>query len=180
MPGYTMKRGAAPKFKDLGSSPGKKLTGGQYKLDKNKDGELSKADFDMMNNSPADMHSPAKNYKNPQDYKVFMMGNEATPVKKYKNAGQRKAAHAAMAEKASGTKYASPAKNKGGREVVEEYASGKKEVKVKGDNRSSDELLALANKAEADGALDSAKKMREKAKTKKSETKRAKDYLSKA
>ena len=96
MPGYTMKRGAAPKFKDLGSSPGK-LKGDQHKIDMNKDGQISKADFDMMNNSPADMHSPAKNYKNPQDYKVFMMGNEATPVKKYK----------------SGAKYASPVKNEG-------------------------------------------------------------------
>jgi len=28
--------------------------------------------------------SPAKNYKNPQDYKVFNMGNKPTPVKKYK------------------------------------------------------------------------------------------------
>lgn len=27
--------------------------------------------------------SPAKNYKNPQDYKVFNMGNEPTPVKMY-------------------------------------------------------------------------------------------------
>ena len=94
MPGYKMKRGAAPKFKDLGSSPGK-LKGDQHKIDMNKDGQISKADFDMMNNSPADMHSPAKNYKNPQDYKVFMMGKEATPVKKYK----------------SGAKYASPVKN---------------------------------------------------------------------
>lgn len=28
--------------------------------------------------------SPAKNYKNPQDYKVFNMGNKPTPVKKHK------------------------------------------------------------------------------------------------
>mgnify|MGYP003128845072 CR=1 FL=1 len=110
MPGYTMKRGAAPKFKDLGSSPGK-LKGDQHKIDMNKDGQISKADFDMMNNSPADMHSPAKNYKNPQDYKVFMMGNEATPVKKYKSDAQRKAVHASKAE--SGAKYASPVKNEG-------------------------------------------------------------------
>ena len=178
MPGYTMKRGAAPKFKDLGSSPGKKLTGGQYKLDKNKDGELSKADFDMMNNSPADMHSPAKNYKNPQDYKVFMMGNEATPVKKYKSDAQRKAVHASKAE--SGAKYASPAKDKGGRGVVEQYASGQKEVTVSGDARSADELIALANKAEKEGAKDAAKKMRAKANRKKSEKGRAQDFLDKA
>jgi len=31
--------------------------------------------------SPFQEKSPAKNYKNPQDYKVFNMGNEPTPVK---------------------------------------------------------------------------------------------------
>ena len=64
-------------------------------------------------NSPVDMHSPAKNYKNPQDYKVFMMGNEATPVKKYKNAAQRKAVHASKAERSPNKKkeYSKEAKN---------------------------------------------------------------------
>jgi len=73
----------------------------------------------------------------------------------------------------------SPAKDKG-REVVEEYATGKKEVKVSGDTRSSDELLALANKAEKEGAKEAAKKMRAKAKRKKSERGRAQDFLDKA
>ena len=43
---------------------------------------------DIMRNrkSPGKMYgkkSPAKNYKNPQDYKVFNMGNKPTPVKMY-------------------------------------------------------------------------------------------------
>ena len=36
----------------------------------------------MYRKSPTEMASPAKNYKNPQDYKVFNMGNKPTPVKK--------------------------------------------------------------------------------------------------
>ena len=39
----------------------------------------------MMNkkkeDSPTDYKSPTKNYRNPQDYKVFNFGNEPTPVK---------------------------------------------------------------------------------------------------
>ena len=55
-------------FKMYGKSPMmKKLIGGQGKLDKNKDGKISKADFDMMNSkSPLEMYSkaaPVKNYK---------------------------------------------------------------------------------------------------------------------
>jgi len=48
------------------SSMMKKLVGNQKNIDKNKDGKISKADFDMMN-SPIDMYgkkgSMAKNYK---------------------------------------------------------------------------------------------------------------------
>ena len=36
----------------------------------------------MEEPAPLTMKSPYKNYKNPQDYKVFNMGNEPTPVKK--------------------------------------------------------------------------------------------------
>ena len=43
--------------------------------------------------------SPVRNYKNPQDYKVFNMGNKPTPVKKYKSDAQRKAVHASKADK---------------------------------------------------------------------------------
>ena len=71
-------------------------------------------------------------------------------------------------------------KNKEGRKVVEEYASGEKEVTVSGDTRSAAELLALANKAEEEGNKEAAKKMREKAKRKKSEKGRAQDFLDKA
>ena len=54
-------------FKMYGkSSMMKKLVGKQGKLDKNKDGEISKADFDMMNSkSPLEMYgkaAPVKNY----------------------------------------------------------------------------------------------------------------------
>ena len=67
--------------------------------------------------------------------------------------------------------------SKEGRKRVEQYASGEKQVTVKGDTRSYDELLALAKKAEADGATDVAKKLRDKAAKKKSEMKAAQDYL---
>ena len=36
-------------------SPAKELKGGQHKIDKNKDGKISKTDFDMMKKSPAKM-----------------------------------------------------------------------------------------------------------------------------
>ena len=70
--------------------------------------------------------------------------------------------------------------SKEGRKRVEQYASGEKQVTVKGDTRSYDELLALAKKAEADGATDVAKKLRDKAAKKKSEMKAAQDYLDKS
>jgi len=39
--------------------------------------------FKLKNNyKKFDSVTPVKNYKNPQDYKVFNMGNEPTPVKK--------------------------------------------------------------------------------------------------
>ena len=47
------KEEGAPMYKEEGAPMYKegapKLVGGQHKLDKNKDGELSKVDFDMMN-----------------------------------------------------------------------------------------------------------------------------------
>ena len=83
--------------------------------DLDKDGEMSeyesKRQAAIEKNSPNKMYgeeSPAKNYKNPQDYKVFNMGNKPTPVKmyghkspakKYKSDAQRKAVHASKAEK---------------------------------------------------------------------------------
>ena len=70
--------------------------------------------------------------------------------------------------------------SKEGRKRVEQYASGEKQVTVKGDTRSYDELLALAKKAEADGATDVAKKLRDKAAKKKSEMKAAQNYLDKS
>tara|TARA_R110002012_G_scaffold190372_1_gene357953 strand:+ start:1495 stop:1800 length:306 start_codon:yes stop_codon:yes gene_type:complete len=71
-------------------------------------------------------------------------------------------------------------KAESGRKVVEDYASGKKEVTVGGDTRSAAELLALANKAEKEGNKEAAKKMRAKANNKKSEKVRAQDFLNKA
>ena len=87
-PMYGKKKGA-PKYKSNaqrkavhaskkdGGKGAPKLKGNQHKIDKNKDGKISKADFDMM--KPG-----APNYKNPQDYKVFNMGNKPTPVTKHK------------------------------------------------------------------------------------------------
>ena len=37
---------------------------------------------EMEEDSPNKMTSPMKNYRNPQDYKVFNMGNEPTPFEK--------------------------------------------------------------------------------------------------
>lgn len=42
--------------------------------------------------------SPMKNYRNPQDYKVFNFGNEPTPFEKYKSDAQRKAIWASKNE----------------------------------------------------------------------------------
>jgi len=67
--------------------------------------------------------------------------------------------------------------SKEGRERVEQYASGEKQVTVEGETRSSDELFALAEKADADGASDVAKKLRNKANKKLSEGKAAQEYL---
>ena len=63
-----------------------KLVGDQHKIDKNKDGKISKVDFDMMN-------SPAKMY-----------GKKKSPMEKYKSDAQRKAVHASKAEKGSAAK----------------------------------------------------------------------------
>ena len=63
-PMYKKKKGAPMYGKKKGAP---KLKGGQHKIDKNKDGKISKADFDMMNsNSPLGMYdkpAPVKNYK---------------------------------------------------------------------------------------------------------------------
>ena len=73
-----------------------------------------------------------------------------------------------------------PLKNKKGIEVVEQYASGEREVKVDGDDRSSDELLALADKAKKAGNTSAADKLRKKANKKTIEKNRAQDYLNQA
>ena len=65
----------------------KKLVGKQSNIDKNKDGEISKADFDMMNSkSPLEMYG------------------KKSMAKKYKSDAQRKAVHASKNEKASSMK----------------------------------------------------------------------------
>ena len=60
------------------SSMMKKLVGKQGKLDKNKDGEISKADFDMMNSkSPLEMYgkkSMAKMYGKKSAVKNYKKG----------------------------------------------------------------------------------------------------------
>ena len=67
--------------------------------------------------------------------------------------------------------------SKEGREIVEQYASGEKEVTVAGDTRTAAELLALANKAEKAGNTKAAEEMRDKAAKKASEKKAAQSYL---
>ena len=56
------------------------LTGKQKNLDKNNNNKIDAEDFKMMYKKDSAM----KNYMNPQDYKVFNMGNKPTPVKNYK------------------------------------------------------------------------------------------------
>ena len=50
---FKMRSGNKSSFKNIGSSPAKQLKGKQHKIDMNKDGKISKEDFNMMNNSPA-------------------------------------------------------------------------------------------------------------------------------
>ncbi len=71
----------------------------------------------------------------------------------------------------------SPVKDKEGRKTVEQYASGKKEVTVKGDKRSSAELTSLSEKARKDGNTKAADAMLAKANKKKKERGSAEDYL---
>jgi hypothetical protein len=63
------------------------------------------------------------------------------------------------------------------RETVELYASGEKEVVVKGDERSSAELISLSKRARKDGNTKAADLMLAKANKKISEKKAAQDYL---
>ena len=68
-------------FKMYGKSPMmKKLIGKQKNL------PVELQEKILASDSPMDMYgkSPVKNYKNPQDYKVFNMGNKPTPVQKHK------------------------------------------------------------------------------------------------
>ena len=69
--------------------------------------------------------------------------------------------------------------NKEGRETVEQYASGEKEVVLKGDKRSSAELTSLSERARKDGNIKAADLMLAKANKKKEEQGRAQDYLNK-
>jgi len=71
----------------------------------------------------------------------------------------------------------SPVKDKEGRKTVEQYASGEKEVVIKGDKRSSAELISLSEKARKAGDTKAADAMLAKANKKKEERGRAKDYL---
>ena len=77
-------------FKMTGKSPlMKKLIGKQKNLPEELKAKILAAPESpakMYDKSPAKEYgkSPAKNYKNPQDYKVFNMGNEPTPMKQVK------------------------------------------------------------------------------------------------
>ena len=93
---------------------------------------------------------------------------------KMKNSGLKTSAKSGSPMQAN---YASPAKTDEGRETVKKYASGEKEVKVKGDTRTAAELSALADKAEKDGNKSAADTMRDKAARKTSEKKAAQSYL---
>jgi len=74
-------------------------------------------------------------------------------------------------------KYASPAKSEEGRKEVASYASGEKEVTVKGDKRSSAELTSLSEKAREAGSIKAADALLAKANKKKEEKGRAQEYL---
>ena len=100
---YKMKGHTLPGIKQRTSPAKKELVGDQHNLPAELKAKIEAAPTKMYGKE-----SPAKNYKNPQDYKVFNMGNEPTPVKmygkkspakKYKSDSQRKAIHASKAEK---------------------------------------------------------------------------------
>ena len=63
------------------------------------------------------------------------------------------------------------------RKTVEKYASGEKEVVIKGDKRSSAELISLSERARKDGNTKAADLMLAKANKKIEEQGRAQDYL---
>ncbi len=83
------------KIGNIDKMPKKK---GKKKMVKKKEGKytplFAKPDYpdidgdgnttESMKKAAADKKSPMKNYKNPQDYKAFNMGNKPTPVKKHK------------------------------------------------------------------------------------------------
>ena len=65
------------------------------------------------------------------------------------------------------------------RETVKQYASGEKEVVLKGDKRSSAELISLSERARKAGNINAADILLAKANKKKEEQERAQDYLNK-
>jgi hypothetical protein len=67
-------------FKMKGKSPMmKKLIGKQHNLPEELKAKIDAAPTKMYGKKAA----PIKNYKNPQEYKVFNMGNKPTPIKGY-------------------------------------------------------------------------------------------------
>ena len=67
-------------FKMYGKSPMmKKLIGKQKNLPQELQAEILASPAQMYGKKAA----PIKNYKNPQEYKVFNMGNKPTPIKGY-------------------------------------------------------------------------------------------------
>jgi hypothetical protein len=72
--------------KDTGGSTGSRKSGRMdlKKLKKLAEKGAKEATTTKPKGKEQSGESPAKNYKNPQDYKVFNMGNKPTPVKKHK------------------------------------------------------------------------------------------------
>jgi len=105
---FKMKGHTLPGIKQRTSPAKKELVGDQHNLPAELKAKIEAAPTKMYGKE-----SPAKNYKNPQDYKVFNMGNKPTPVKMYgKKSPAKIAPLVAMAGKALVGKVAGKAADK--------------------------------------------------------------------
>lgn len=162
---YKMKGHTLPGPNQRKSPMKKELVGDQHNLPAELKAKIEAAPTKMYGKE-----SPAKNYKNPQDYKVFNMGNEPTPVKMYgKKSPAKIAPLVAMAGKALVGKVAGKAADKlmGG-------DSPAKIIPGLGKTKYMDKLKAFG-KAVAKGATATDQGINKAIRTYKSEKKKARD-----
>ena len=133
------------------------------------DGKVTQKDILMAKGvidkpkSPAKEYgkSPAKNYKNPQDYKVFNMGNEPTPMKQVKPTGKDLDKYSDYEKyDEDGNKITRKQK----REIKKEYRKSKREAKKEAKKSpmkgyKSDAQRKAVHASKADGGKGAPNKM---------------------